>query len=136
MGDLRGKKILVVDDDIDFLNQMMLGLERENATVFLAEGEIEANEVLKDHKPDLGIIDLMMEHVDGGFALCRKIKKTYPGTPVIMVTNVAGDAGSKFDKAAGKEESEFKFDLLLKKPIRLDQLKRDIVRLLKGLTIA
>lgn len=135
MGNLRGKKILVVDDDVNFLNLLMLVLEREGATVLLAEGEEEASAILKAHKPDIAICDLMMEHIDGGFALCNRIKKIYPGTPVIVATNTAVNTGIEFTTGADEDKSWRKVDLLLSKPVRLDHLKREIKRLLRGLSV-
>ncbi len=135
MDDFRGRKILVVDDDINFLNQMMLVFEREGAIVLLAEGEEEADKILKANKPDIAICDLMMEHVDGGFALCNKIKKTYPGTPVIIATNSAVNTGIESDATLEEGNSWRKVDLLLSKPVRLDHLKREIKRLLRGLSV-
>ncbi|HPK66390.1 MAG TPA: response regulator, partial [Thermoanaerobaculia bacterium] len=63
------KIILVVDDDEDFREQMSLQLEAAGYNVVTADGEEAARRTLEDLNPDLAVIDLMMEHVDGGFTL-------------------------------------------------------------------
>jgi CheY-like chemotaxis protein len=82
-------------------------------------------------RPDLAVVDLMMEDMDGGFVLCHRIKKLDPKIPVIMVTAVSSETGIEFDLASEKGKSWFKADALLTKPARFEQLKREIERLLK-----
>ena len=79
--------ILVVDDDSDILNQISTVLTDAGYAVVAAEGEAQAEERLIDAKPDLAIVDVMMEHQDSGFMLSAKIKKLYPDTPVIILTS-------------------------------------------------
>ncbi len=69
------KTVLVVDDDLDYLTQMQMQLEADNFKVITAESQAEAEQLLQDLRPDLAIVDLMMENMDGGFVLCYRIKK-------------------------------------------------------------
>ena len=69
------KTILVVDDDLDYLNQMQLQLEAAGFEVLTAEGSRQAEELLQGRRPDLAVVDLMMEHHDSGFILSYHIKK-------------------------------------------------------------
>ena len=101
----QNKTVLVVDDDVDFLTQHRLYLESAGFNVVTAESQKQAEEILKTLRPDLAMVDLMMEHVDGGFALCYRIKKLDPAIPVILVTAVTSETGLAFD-AATKEERE------------------------------
>lgn len=125
-------RILVVDDDIDLLLQMKVNLESAGYSVTTADSEKKAEELIETEKPDLAIVDLMMERMDGGFVLCYNIKKRYPGLPVIMVTGVARETGMEFDAATDEERIWLKADVILAKPIRYEQLQREIDRLLKG----
>lgn len=127
-----GKTILVVDDDFDFREQMKLQLEAAGFRVLEAEGDPEAREVLKTARPDLAIVDLMMDHSDAGFALSHYIKRQDAGIPVILVTAVTAETGITFDAATDEERSWVKADALLAKPVRFEQLRREIDRLLKG----
>ncbi len=126
------KKILCVDDDVDLLLQMKMHLEAQGYAVTTAESVSEAEEILKNDMPDLAIVDLMMEHMDGGFVLCFHIKKKNPDIPVIMVTGVTAETGFEFDSATDEERSWLKADVTLAKPVRFEQLTREMARLLKG----
>jgi CheY-like chemotaxis protein len=126
------KTILVVDDDVDFLTQHKLYLETLGYSVVTAQSQRQAEEFLKTQRPDLAMVDLMMEHVDGGFALCYHIKKIDAAIPVILVTAVTSETGLEFDASTQEERSWVKADVMLAKPVRFDQLKREIERLLKA----
>jgi CheY-like chemotaxis protein len=126
-----GITVLVVDDDIDFITQQQLQLEASGFTVVTAMSEDEARELLAQTKPDVAILDLMMENTDTGFTLCHKIKRLYPETPVIMVTAVTQDTGLEFDSYTDEEKRWVKADVMLAKPVRFEQLLREIKRLLK-----
>ncbi len=125
------KSILVVDDDIDFLTQMRINLQEAGFQVITAEGQADAEEILNTTSPALAIVDLMMENVDGGFSLSYHIKKKDPAIPVILVTAVASETGLEFDAKTDEERSWVKADVFLAKPIRFEQLLREINRLLK-----
>ena len=126
------KTILVVDDDVDFLEQMKVRLEAAGYEVVTAEGEAAAAGVLNDRRPDLALVDLMMEHMDGGLALCYHIKKLDPSIPVIIITAVTHETGLEFDAVTDEERSWVKADALLAKPVRFEQLQHEIERLLTG----
>jgi CheY-like chemotaxis protein len=125
------RTILVVDDDPDFVEQMRVQLEGEGFRVLAAGGEREAERLLEAERPDLAIVDLMMEHADGGFALCHHVKKRDPAIPVIIVTAVTTETGLEFDAATDEERSWVKADVFLAKPVRFEQLVREIHRLLE-----
>jgi DNA-binding response OmpR family regulator len=126
------KTILVVDDDHDFLTQMKLQFELAGFTVLTAEGQKEAEELIRESAPDLAVLDLMMEYQDAGFVLCYHLKKKNPGIPVIMVTSVTGETGIEFDSTTEEERSWIKADRFLAKPVRFEQLLAEVERLLKG----
>jgi len=126
------KKIMVVDDDVDLLLQLKMQLEAVGYDVTTAESVSEAEKLIETYAPDLAIVDLMMERMDGGFVLCYHIKRKDPKTPVIMVTGVTADTGFEFDSATDEERSWLKADVTLAKPVRIEQLTREMTRLLKG----
>ena len=76
-------KILVVDDDPDFLFILNHILSRAGYEVILAERGIECLEKVDKEKPDIVILDIMMPDMDG-WVVCRKIKEVYPDLPVSM----------------------------------------------------
>ncbi|HUS58966.1 MAG TPA: response regulator [Planctomycetota bacterium] len=125
------KTILIVDDDPDYLAQMQMQLEAAGYRVVPADGLAAAKKALENQKPDLALVDLMLEEADGGFALCYHIKKIDQAIPVLLVTAVASETGLDFDAATDEERSWVKADGLLAKPVRFEQLQREIKRLLK-----
>lgn len=126
------KKILVVDDDPDIVEQVTMILKKDGHEVHEAGTMNEAEEVLLAFKPDLAIIDLMMEEKDSGFVLCHRIKKLYPGTPVIILTAVKAATGLSFAADSAVQQSWLKADLLLDKPIRAERLRADVDRILNS----
>jgi len=122
--------ILVVDDDVDFREQMQVQFEAAGFKVVAAAGQQPAEAVLKTVRPDLAVVDLMMEHMDGGFALAYHIKKLDPSIPVILVTGVTGETGMDFDAQTAEERSWIKADAFLAKPVRFEQLFGEVRRLL------
>ncbi len=124
--------VLVVDDDQDFLLQQQMWLEGEGFKVVTAYDSETARDVFDQTQPDLAVVDLMMEKVDAGFTLCHYIKRKNPDCPVILVTAVTSETGLEFDAATNEERSWVKADVVLAKPVRFEQLQREIERLLKG----
>jgi len=125
-------KILIVDDDPDILDQLTLTLSADGYEVISAEGQAAAEEAILKTRPDLAIVDLMMEEKDSGFVLSHQIKKLYPGTPIIMLTAVAGATGVSFATQSTEARSWIKVDKILDKPVRGEQIKAEIRRLLSA----
>ena len=126
------KPILVVDDDEDYLLQVATHVRSSGYDVITADGQTQAIELLNETKPALAIIDLMMEHNDSGFFLCHHIKRLDASIPVILVTGVTAETGIELDSDTEEERSWIKADAVLAKPIRFEQLDREVTRLLKG----
>ncbi len=123
------KRILLVDDDPDYLLSMEMQLKGAGYDVVTAEGVAAAKDKLATERPDAAIVDLMMEETDGGFALCHHIKRQDDSIPVIMVTAVTSETGLDFSAASGGS-SWVKADAMLAKPVRFEQLQRELDRLL------
>lgn len=123
--------VLLVDDNEDFLDQMGMQLGAAGFQVVTAVGQREADRMLPDTHFDVAVVDLMMEHHDSGFAVAFHIKKKNPAIPVILVTAVASETGLAFEAATREEQSWIHADVVLDKPVRLEQLLREIKRLLK-----
>jgi DNA-binding response OmpR family regulator len=125
------KVILIVDDDMDYLFQMRMHIESFGFEVVTAESQREAEKVIENTKPDLAILDLMMERNDSGFILSYKIKRKYPDVPIILATAVSSETGMSFDVNTQNNKQWIKADLYLEKGIRKDQLHKEINKLLK-----
>jgi two-component system alkaline phosphatase synthesis response regulator PhoP len=127
----RPETILVVDDDPDFLAQIRLQLQAAGFQVLSAGSVKEADEVLAENWPDLVVADLMMDFMDAGLVLAHRVKKKDPKTPFILVTAVTSETGMEFEATSGDERGWIKADAILTKPVRAEQLKREIDRLLR-----
>src|ERR1017187_6297759 len=110
------KTILIVDDDLDILEQYSLLLKAE--------------ETILTVRPDLAILDLMMDEKDAGFVLCNQLKRLYPSLPVIIVSNVTPITGLDFRPRNQEEHSWVRADAILNKPIVAERLRGEISRLL------
>lgn len=122
--------ILLVDDDVDYLFQMQTVVESFGFGTVTAESQREAEAIIDKSRPDLAILDLMMENEDSGFILCYKIKKKYPGLPIIIATGVAAETGISFDIHDENNRKWIKADAFLEKGIRKERLKEEIDKLL------
>ncbi len=125
------KTILVVDDDSDYLSQLKFQIEKFGYDVITADGQNEGVEIINKQRPDLAIIDLMMENMDSGFILGHKIKQKYPDLPIIIASAVTSETGMVFGIETEEDRNWIKADLYLEKGIRPDQLHREINKLLK-----
>jgi DNA-binding response OmpR family regulator len=118
------KKILLVDDDLDLLEQNKILLESKGFRVVTAEGSKKGWEVFKQELPDAAIVDLIMEEHDSGFILSYKIKKDEHGKniPVFILTSATYITGFKFGASTEEEKEWIKCDGILNKPIMIDDL--------------
>ena len=129
--DKNKKTILVVDDDPDYLTQMEINLKKAGFNVITTDSQAKAEEILAETRPDLAIVDLMMEHPDDGFALSYHIKKKDEKIPVIIVSAVTSETGIEFDATTNEERSWVKAEAFLAKPVRFEQLLRQMNKLMK-----
>ena len=113
--------ILVVDDDPDLVESVTMKLESNNIRVTKAYDGVEAWERIKEDRPDLIILDVMMPRKDG-YVVCDEIKKDdqYKDITVVLLTAV-GDAvkTTKYTHFGGKTTLAEDF---IPKPINLDKL--------------
>ena len=127
------KKILLVDDDEDFIMMNEAMLKTRGFEVETANSAKEGLEKLKNFTPDLVILDLMMEHYDSGFTFSYQIKSD-PKTshvPLLMVTSVHRETGIPFDASTHEEKEWIKVDEFLEKPISPEDLSGIIDKYLK-----
>jgi len=122
------KKILLVDDDIDLLEQNKFVLEEKGFEVITAESSKQGWELFKSEKPDIAVLDLIMEEHDSGFILSYKIKKDEHGKsiPVFVLTSATYITGFKFGASTEEEKEWIKCDAILNKPIVVEDLLKKI----------
>jgi CheY-like chemotaxis protein len=110
-------KILLVDDDPDFLEMHKAVLANHGYEVFTAMSGHEGLERVRTEMPDLIILDLMMEKHDAGFSFSKTIKTDplFKRIPILMVTSVAEATGYRF--SLQEDGYWMKTDDFLDKPV-------------------
>jgi len=85
-----GKTILLVDDDGDFVEMNKVLLEENGYAVRTAFNAKQCLEHAAAEKPDLIILDMMMENRNEGFDLSRELRNSEytKGIPLVMITSV------------------------------------------------
>ncbi len=116
------KTIMVVDDDAGIRRMLRVNLEQEGFRIVTASNGREALFVLREEKPDLIILDLMMPEM-GGYEFMRAYSQE-ADTPVIMLTAKIEET----DKVLGLE---FGADDYLTKPFSMRELIARIRALLR-----
>jgi DNA-binding response OmpR family regulator len=91
------KKILVIDDDPNVCLFCRTVLAVEGHQVFTATSAREGLALADSERPDLVILDIMMEEVDSGFQAARALAAARPGLPILMLSSIAGAASGVFD---------------------------------------
>jgi CheY-like chemotaxis protein len=124
------KKVLVVDDDPDVLDQVSMVLRGRGYEVVPATSRAEGEEMLLRMQPDLCVCDLMMEDMDSGFVLCHTAKKLYPDVPVILLTGVTAATGISFRSQDVRGRAWVQADLILDKPVRPEELGSAVAKLI------
>lgn len=115
------KLILVVDDDPDLVEAVSMELESENYRVAKAYDGVEAWDRIKEEKPQLVILDVMMPNKNG-YQVCDEMKKDpqYSNINVILLTAVgAAVTSTSYTHWDGKKSLA---DDYIPKPIDLDRL--------------
>lgn len=128
---MKDQKIFIVDDDPDYLYQLELMVQQMGFEVQTANSQEGGEKLLSKMRPDLVILDLMMEKDDSGFILAYQTKKKYPDVPVVIATSADSGMGIRFDLNETNTRQWVHADLMLEKNVRPDQLHREINKLLR-----
>jgi two-component system alkaline phosphatase synthesis response regulator PhoP len=113
--------ILVVDDDPDLVESVCMKLENETYRTAKAYDGVEAWEKIKEERPDMLILDVMMPNKNG-YQVCDEIKKddVYKDITVLLLTAVA-DAVTSTNYTHVEGISNLADDFI-PKPIDMDKL--------------
>jgi CheY-like chemotaxis protein len=120
------KRILLVDDDPDVRLTMRLPLEAAGYQVFEAVNIAEGQAAVKKVKPDLIVLDVMMDTTTAGFQFALDLHSTDPGsefkefreTPIVMLTAIHTTTPMRFTP-----DSEYlPVQVFLEKPVEPDVL--------------
>ena len=114
--DIRGKKVMVIDDSNTIRRSAEIFLTQAGCQVILAQNGFEALSKVNDHQPSIIFCDILMPRLDG-YQTCALIKhnKVFRSIPVIMLSSKDG----LFDRARGRIVGSEHY---LTKPFTKDEL--------------
>ena len=100
------KRVLIVDDDVDFLEANRIALEAAGFEVLTASDSKSGIAAAEQEHPDLIIMDLMMEKLYSGFHAVQALgaHEATRSIPVIMVSAVTTDTGFRVDDSGAKPD--------------------------------
>jgi DNA-binding response OmpR family regulator len=129
---MMGARILVVDDDPDVLEAIGIALEANGYEVVTAHDGVEGLDKLKDERPDLMILDLLMPKMDG-FEVCKELKDPrrakYAHIPIIILSSVREEASRRrYELETGLQ---LDVDDYVEKPIEHTILLERVKKILK-----
>ena len=106
-------RILVVDDDFDVVEMIRLALAAAKHDVASASNRKDGMKAVRDFKPDLLVLDVMMEQPDDGFVMAQDLRREGFKAPILMLTSIGKVTGLEF----GKDDSVVPVDDFAEKPI-------------------
>ncbi len=119
-------RILIVDDDPDIVEASQLFLEREGHQIGTAYNRPDGLAMVDTFKPDLLILDVMMEQPDDGFAMAQELRRKGNRLPILMLTSVASASGLAF----GQDDEMVPVDAFVPKPVEPATLIATVAKLL------
>lgn len=98
------RSVLVIDDDPDFSASVRALLENEGYGVEVAESGRTGLVKLRESRPDLVVLDVMMESIIEGYVVNQAIKfqpefEAYADIPILMVSSIEESPDERFARA-------------------------------------
>lgn len=126
------KRVLVIDDDEDFRNSVTAVLETEGYSVAAASSGRDGLRQLQEVRPDLVILDVMMENASEGYGVNQAIKfqpqfREFQGVPILMVSSIQETPDEVFSRAT--EVDMVRPDRYLTKPLDIPRFLATVRRL-------
>ncbi len=123
---MASRKILIVDDDADFVSAVAQTLQAKGYLAVCASDGAEGFKKAKSETPSLILLDVMMTRKTEGFDVARQLKKC-PETrkiPVIILTGIRKEFNLPFGFEASDDWLPVK--TVLEKPVKPDRLLKAI----------
>ena len=130
------KKILIIDDDEDYVTIMKAILESKSYQCVAAYSAKEGLQKIKEENPDLIIVDVMMEDMTAGFGLVNTLRTAeegseyypYSKTPLLMVTVFEDVTKMEIQKKAGT--TLLPVDEFMRKPVKPQEILARVEQML------
>ncbi len=108
-------RLLIVEDDEGIQEMLDYALAEDGYLIYPAYSAKQGWELIQQHEPDMALLDWMLPD-SSGIELLRRIRKSHPGLPVIMVTAKSGEE----DRITGLDVGA---DDYITKPFSVRELK-------------
>lgn len=118
-------KLLIVDDEVDVREFAANFFSKRKIEAITAASGEEAIEITERHKPDLILLDIKMNGIDGVETL-RRIREKNKDTKVIMVTGRKPEEEGAFDECQRLGAIDY-----IHKPLELEELEKVVLSVLK-----
>lgn len=119
-------KIAIIDDDPDIIDASKIVLSSKGYEVITATNPDDGYKIVVEQKPDLIILDVMMNEPDDGFFLAQKFRREKIETPILMYTSVSKTLGLEFEAGEMIPVNDF-----VEKPISPETLIDKVEKLLQ-----
>lgn len=120
-------KVLIVDDDPDIVDSLTLVLNKEGFATTSATSREAAMQAVEKEKPDLIILDVMMEQPDDGFVVAQDLRRKGVKTPIVILSSIGHVTGYQY----GKDSEVAPVDEFVSKPVAPAELIARVKALLK-----
>jgi DNA-binding response OmpR family regulator len=126
------KKILLIDDDGDFVSSTRSFLQGRGYAVDTASNGTEGWEKIQANVPDLIVLDIMMDYDAEGFNLAYKLRQdeALKKMPIIIVSGFSQYLGEKMANFEFVLGQDWPADTYLEKPIQLKELAKSIDKII------
>lgn len=118
--------IALIDDDPDIIDASSLVLKSKGYEIVSAANPEDGYKIVIDCKPDLIILDVMMDEPDDGFFLAQKFRRDGITIPIIMYTSISKAIGFEYGSGEMVPVNDF-----VEKPISPEQLVQKVESLLQ-----
>ena len=127
----KSHKIVIVDDNTDFLFTMETFLQKKGFEVLAADNGQKGLELIRKERPDLILLDIMMETLFSGFEVCKQIRSDddLKDIPVIGISAMGDELDINYRQ--WPDYDYFRPDAFLDKPVdkqRLLQMIPEVIR--------
>ncbi len=131
----KAAKIVIIDDDSDYLFTMEAFLNRNGFETLTAENGQEGLDLIEKERPDLILLDVMMQSIYSGLEICKRLRSNpeLKDIPIIGISGMGNALGVRLDKWG--DDEYFNVDEYYEKPVDREKLLERIkVRLAKGVS--
>lgn len=127
-----GKRILLIDDDLDMHTAVKMILEPEGYQVTCCLTGPAGLESMRAERPELVLLDIMLSSPSEGFHVAYEMKEddTLKDIPVIMISAIGQKTGMDFARELGSDYVQA--ERFLEKPFDAQTLRDAVKKLLAG----